>query len=61
MHELYHHLQHLNGDSGKDKCSADVEIPAYKVQTAYLKIELDEWIGDVVNRSLRTNGNHNPG
>ena len=46
MHELYHHLQHLNGDSGKDKCSADVETPAYKVQTAYHKIELDEWIGD---------------
>ena len=48
MHELYHHLQHLNGDSGKDKCSADIETPAYKVQTAYHKIELDERISDEI-------------
>jgi len=43
MHELYHHLQHLNGDSaGKGTCNSDIETPAIKVQNAY-KIELDEF------------------
>ena len=43
MHELYHHLQHVNDDLYKKyKCHSDIETPAYKVQSAYLTIELDE-------------------
>ena len=43
MHELYHHVQHLNGDSGDDICNSDLETPAYKVQIAYHSIELDDF------------------
>ena len=43
MHELYHHLQHVNDDLYKKyKCHSDIETPAYKVQLAYKTIELDE-------------------
>ena len=43
MHELYHHVQHLNGDSGDDICNSDLETPEYKVQIAYHSIELDDF------------------
>ena len=43
MHELYHHIQHVNDDLYKNyKCHSDIETPAYKVQLAYKTIELDE-------------------
>ena len=32
MHELYHHVQYLNGEFKRTKCRIDTEIPAYKVQ-----------------------------
>ena len=43
MHELYHHVQHINGDSGDYICNSDIVTPAFKVQTAYQNIELDEF------------------
>ena len=39
MHELYHHVQHINRE--EDQCYSDRETPAHKVKTTYLKIELD--------------------
>ena len=42
MHELYHHVQHINGEPWENQCMSDIETPAHKVQSAYLKIELDE-------------------
>ena len=30
IHELYHHVQHINGDSGDDICNSDIETPALR-------------------------------
>lgn len=38
IHELYHHVQNLNGADGDDACDIDVETPAFKVQLAYIKL-----------------------
>ncbi len=55
MHELYHHIQHVNDDLYKNyKCHSDIETPAYKVQSAYLTIELDRKLSVMESFQLET-------
>ena len=47
IHELYHHVQNLNGADEEGACDIDVETPAFKVQLAYIKlVQNDENFSD---------------
>ncbi|MBC8257897.1 MAG: hypothetical protein H8E38_02685 [SAR324 cluster bacterium] len=42
IHELYHHVQNLNGADGENACNIDIESPAEKLDVVYLKLVLKD-------------------